>query len=141
MPPEFLVCAMHTLRTCGLFTLANGIMSGIMSGSSESGPSPVKKLKQSALTFHTTTQLALSPGHSQILFCSCGEKLGEGLRSLLCHRPEMVDTVSTNRDHITYLPCLPFPARDVAMIPGLLLIFLHSCEIKFGSGLGDEATT
>ena len=25
---------------------------------------------------------------------------------------------------------------DVAMIPGLLLIFLHGCEIKSGSGLG-----
>ena len=32
----------------------------------------------------------------------------------------------------------PFPARDVdvAMIPGLLPIFLHGCEIKSGSGLG-----
>ena len=26
--------------------------------------------------------------------------------------------------------------RDVVLIPGLLPIFLHSCEIKSGSGLG-----
>ena len=39
---------------------------------------------------------SLSPGHSQILSCSCGRKLGEGLGSLLRHGPEMVDTVSTN---------------------------------------------
>ena len=30
----------------------------------------------------------------------------------------------------------PFPVCDVAMIPGLLPIFLHGCEIKSGSGLG-----
>ena len=29
----------------------------------------------------------------------------------------------------------PFPVCDIAMIPGLLPIFLHSCEIKSGSGL------
>ena len=32
--------------------------------------------------------------------------------------------------------CPPFLARDVAMIPGLLPIFLHGCEIKSGGGLG-----
>ena len=30
----------------------------------------------------------------------------------------------------------PFPVRDVVLIPGLLPIFLHGCEIKSGSGLG-----
>ena len=30
----------------------------------------------------------------------------------------------------------PFPVRDVVMVPGLLPIFLHGCEIKSGSGLG-----
>ena len=30
----------------------------------------------------------------------------------------------------------PFPVRDVVMVLGLLLIFLHSCEIKSWSGLG-----
>ena len=39
--------------------------------------------------------LASSPGHSQILSRSCGEKSGEGLVPLLRHRPEMVDSVST----------------------------------------------
>ena len=48
MPLKLSVCA--TLYARGLFTLANGI--GSMSGSSESGRPPVKKLKQSALTFH-----------------------------------------------------------------------------------------
>ena len=40
-----------------------------------------------------------------------------------------VDSVCANRDS-------PFPARDVAMIPGLLPIFFPGCEIKPGSGLG-----
>ena len=40
--------------------------------------------------------LASSPGHSQILSRSCGEKSGEGLGAKLRHGPEMVDSVSTN---------------------------------------------
>ena len=39
--------------------------------------------------------LASSPGHSQILSRSRGEKSGEGLIPVLCHGPEMVDSVST----------------------------------------------
>jgi len=69
--------------------------------------------------------LASSPGHSQILSRSHGEKSGEGLVLLLHHGPEMVD-----------LPSPPFPVCDVAMIPGLLLIFLHGCEINLNSGPG-----
>ena len=30
----------------------------------------------------------------------------------------------------------PFPVCDVVLVPGLLPIFLHSCEIKSGNGLG-----
>ena len=41
-----------------------------------------------------TTLLALSPGHSQILSHSRGEKSGEGLGSKLCHGPEMVHGLS-----------------------------------------------
>jgi len=41
----------------------------------------------------------------------------------------MVDTVSTQCGRP------PFPVRDVVMIPGLLPIFHHECEIKSGSGL------
>jgi len=37
--------------------------------------------------------LASSPGHSQILSRSHGEKLGEGLGSKVRHGPEMVDSV------------------------------------------------
>ena len=33
-------------------------------------------------------------------------------------------------------PSPPFPVRDIVLIPGLLPIFLHNCEIKSGSGLG-----
>ena len=33
-------------------------------------------------------------------------------------------------------PSPPFLVRDVVMVPGLLPTFLHSCEIKSGSGLG-----
>ena len=39
--------------------------------------------------------LASSPGHSQILSRSDGEKSGEGLVPILRHGPEMVDLVST----------------------------------------------
>ena len=42
-----------------------------------------------------TIVLASSPGHSQILSRSRGEKSGEGLVPLLRHGPEMVDSVST----------------------------------------------
>ena len=42
-----------------------------------------------------TNKLASSPGHSQILSRSRGEKSGEGLVPLLRHGPEMVDSVST----------------------------------------------
>ena len=75
-------------------------------------------------------KVASSPGHCQVLSHSRGEKSGEGLGLLLRHGQEMVDSVSTN-------PCSPpFPVRDVAMIPGLLPIFLRGCEKKSGSGLG-----
>jgi len=40
--------------------------------------------------------LALSPGYSQILSRSRGEKSGEGLGAKLRHGLEMVDSVSTN---------------------------------------------
>ena len=78
--------------------------------------------------------LALSPGHSQILSHSCGEKLGEGLGSLLHHR--LASSWTGNGGLGLYQPSPPFPVRDVPMIPGLLPIFLHGCEIKSGSGLG-----
>ena len=39
--------------------------------------------------------VASSPGHSQILSHSHGEKSGEGLVPLLRHGTEMVDSVST----------------------------------------------
>ena len=42
------------------------------------------------------SMIASSPGHSQILSHSRGEKSGEGLGSKLRHGPEMVDSVSTN---------------------------------------------
>ena len=47
--------------------------------------------------------LASSPGHSQILSHSRGEKSGEGLGAKLSHGPEMVDSVSTNRVHVMYM--------------------------------------
>ena len=50
-----------------------------------------------------TLYIASSPGHSQILPRSHGEKLGEGLGSKLRHGPEMVDSVSTNRVHVTLI--------------------------------------
>ena len=43
--------------------------------------------------------VASSPGHSQILSRSHGEKSGEGLGSKLRHGQEMVDSVSTKLRH------------------------------------------
>ena len=43
---------------------------------------------------------------------------------------------TTSRTNHTYKPSPPFPVHDVVLIPGLLPIFLHSCKIKSGSGLG-----
>ena len=60
----------------------------------------------------------MAPGHSHVLSCSCGEKSGEGMGSLLHHKPDS------------------FPARDVVVIAGLLPIFLYGCKINYGSGLG-----
>ena len=49
----------------------------------------------------------------------------------------MVDSVSANQLSRRYVLTEPtFPVSDVAMIPGLLPIFLHSCGSKSGSGLG-----
>ena len=45
--------------------------------------------------FSCTEDIASSPGHSQILSRSRGEKSGEGLVPLLRHGSEMVDSVST----------------------------------------------
>ena len=69
------------------------------------------------LCTNTSTQITSFPGHSQILSRSRGEKSGE-----------MVDSTSKSSP--------PFLVRDVVLIPGLLPIFLHGCEIKSGSGLG-----
>ena len=44
----------------------------------------------------TWCTVASSPGHSQILSRSHGEKLGEGLGTLLRRGPEMVDLASAN---------------------------------------------
>ena len=88
------------------------------------------------ITAYCVGILALSTGHSQILSRSHEGKSGEGLGSLLHHGPEMVDTVSTNQVRIMYEPSPPFPVREIVLIPGLLPIFLYSCEIKSGSGLG-----
>ena len=45
--------------------------------------------------------IASSPGPSQILSRSRGEKSGEGLGAKLRHGPEMVDSVSTYVDSVS----------------------------------------
>ena len=45
-----------------------------------------------------------------------------------CHHYETGSTLRLTESTI--------PVRDVVMVPGLLSIFLHGCEIKSGSGLG-----
>ena len=52
--------------------------------------------------FSADLDVTSSPGPSQILSRSCGEKSGEDLGAKLHHEPEMVDSVSTNRVHVTY---------------------------------------
>ena len=53
-----------------------------------------------------------------------------------CHHYETIDNIV----RIGLLSMMklspPFPVRDVVLVAGLLLIFLHGCEIKSGSGLG-----
>ena len=53
-------------------------------------------------------------------------------------RIELANTGHIVRGHVVIITKLspPFPVRDVALIPGLLPIFLHSCEIKSGRDLG-----
>ena len=50
---------------------------------------------------------------------------------------ELANTGHIVRGHVAIItkPSPPFPVRDIVLIPGLLPIFLHSCEIKSGSGL------
>ena len=70
---------------------------------------------------HSVLILASSPGHSQILSRRHGEKLGEGLGSLLHHRLEMVDSVNTEStisglrrsNDPRLIPNPPFPVCDV----------------------------
>ena len=52
--------------------------------------------------FSTIKEASLVPRPLPDLSRSRGEKSGEGLRSKIRHGPEMVDSVSTNRVHITY---------------------------------------
>ena len=82
------------------------------------------------------TEITSSPGHSQILFLSRGKISGEGLGSKLRHGPEMVDSVSTNwgPHYVLTESTISGPWRSFD--PRFLPIFLHGCEIKFGSGLG-----
>ena len=53
-------------------------------------------LAQTAMQAHSINLAAQLPRPLSGFSHSRGEKLGEGLGSLLRHRPEMVDTVSTN---------------------------------------------
>ena len=55
-----------------------------------------------------------------------------------CLSKTLLSTGHILHRHIAIImkPSPPFPISDVVMVQGLLLIFLHSCEIKSGSGLG-----
>ena len=63
------------------------------------------------------------------------KKLGDGWGGItsLALTPHEVFTSSKGRGGGK---CPPVMAHDVAMIPGLLWIFLHGCKVKYGSGLG-----
>ena len=77
--------------------------------------------------------LASSQGHSQILPCSRGEKLGEGLESLL-HT-----SWAGNGGLGQYKPSPPFLGRDVAMIPGPSPNFSPRLQDKIWQWPGDES--
>ena len=81
--------------------------------------------------------VASTPGPSQI-FLTAVEKNQEKAwdQNYVTDRPEMVDSVSINRVHVTYWPSPRSSVRDVILIPGFLLIFLHGCKIKSGRGQG-----
>jgi len=59
--------------------------------------------------------------------------LNRPIPAICCHHYKTESTLCTNGVQI-------FPAHDVATILGLLPIFLHSSEIKSGSGLGTRLT-
>ena len=80
---EMEVAALNSTTTGGIYGLTLGLV-------------PMGSLIMARLT---PINVASSPGHSLILSRGRGEKLGEGLGSLLCHRLKMVDLVSTNRVH------------------------------------------
>ena len=86
--------------------------------------------------FSTIKEASLVPRPLPDFTSQPWRKIGRRSASKIRHRLEMVDSVSTNRVHITYWLSPPFPVCDVVLIPGLLLIFLHSCDTKSGSGLG-----
>ena len=55
---------------------------------------------------------------------------------LLIYRSTACSSKLCGHVAIIMKPSLPFPVYDVVMVPGILPIFLHSYEIKSGSGLG-----
>ena len=58
------------------------------------------------------------------------------LGKLLLFAPLLTGCILHRHVAIITNPSPPFPVHDVVLIPGILPIFLHGCEIKSGSGLG-----
>ena len=76
--------------------------------------------------------VASLPGHSQILSCSCGEKSGELHYLVTC----CIGRILCGHVAIIRKRSPPFLVCDIVLLPRLLLIFLHSCEIKSKSAWG-----
>ena len=83
---------MGTLR---LYELPREVQKLMGGGGWEHPPPPNFTASQVSSEAIYRSEVASSPGHSQILSRSRGEKSGEDLVPLLCHGPEMVDPVST----------------------------------------------
>ena len=72
---------------------------------------------------------------SDLVFAKLGA-VSKCLGKLLLFAPLLTGCILHRHVAIITNPSPPFPVHDVVLIPGILPIFLHGCEIKSGSGLG-----
>ena len=83
--------------------------------------------------------LASFSGHSQVLSCSCGEKSNSLVVDSIVWGTSLVFQVTWNQpvvDVLSHILASVWPVEYVYNVQGGYLIFLHSCEMKSGSGLG-----
>ena len=90
----FLACHPYIFNVIIFFIMYMSLTSDIMGEGQATNTNTLHIMILQNCLVRDNRILASSPGHSQILSRSRGEKSGEGLGSKLGHRPEMVDSVS-----------------------------------------------